>query len=342
MATTGVLLVNLGTPQAPTRPAVARYLRQFLMDPLVVDIPFFLRWILVNAIIVPTRTTKSVHAYQQIWTQHGSPLLLHSQQLATQVQQKLGDVFQVELAMRYGEPAIEKAVKKLAHCKKIIALPLFPQYALATTQSAINETQRAVTKNNIAARQVIIKSFYAEPLFIGAQAQLIAAQLKTHDAEFILFSYHGLPVRQLDKTQPCQTVCDRLQPCPVLTENNNLCYRAQCYATTRALLQQLAWPVEKSLTVFQSRLGRLPWIEPYLDRELPSLAARGIKRLAVVCPSFVADCLETLEEVAIRANAQWQALGGEILSMIPCVNATPSFVDAVVQMIKYNDKSKIK
>lgn len=307
---TGLLLLNLGTPDGPTTFAVGRYLRQFLMDKRVVNLPFWLRFLLVYGLILPTRTQRSKKAYQMIWTQQGSPLRVHSQALCEQLQQQLGEAFVVAIGMRYGNPSIQTALARLQKCEKLIILPLYPQYASASTGSSIEVVFKLLAQQRVIPDVRLISKFYYHPAFIQAQAELVRPYVATH--EHILFSYHGLP------EQP-------------LHESN--WYRAQCFDTTSRIATLLQLNPLNCATAFQSRLGKTPWIKPYSDEVLEVLAAEGVKRLAVVCPSFVADCLETLEEIGIRAVERWQALGGECLTLIPCLNATEDWCEAIQAII---------
>lgn len=387
---TGILLINLGTPDAPTTQAVRHYLREFLSDPLVVDIPAPIRWLLLNAIILPFRSKRSAEAYQQIWTEQGSPLLVHSRQLVKCLQQQLGDSYAVELGMRYGKPSIETAIQNLAKqpCKQITIFPLYPQYALATTASSIKKVTEVLKqsllftgadsslligavslpstevdsfdkggvlaydkkeiqasskedkKNNHTPRQPTITihgDFYDHPSFIDASATVARDYLQDKNPDHYLLSYHGLPTRQVTKVG-CDKQCDKLHACPAINDNNRRCYRAQCYATSRALAKALHLSPEQYTTSFQSRLGRAEWIKPYTDETLKRLAEKGIKKLAVLCPSFVADCLETLEEIGIRGREQWQAAGGSELYLVPCVNTHDHWVSNLTSYITKNNQ----
>lgn len=331
--TIGILLENLGTPASPHPRDVARYLREFLMDSRVVDIPWLSRWILVNLIITPFRAKKSAEAYQKIWTENGSPLLHISQKLTKKVQAQLGSEYKVVLGKRYGHPSIASAVAQLKDCEKIVVFPLFPQFAEASTGSALAETRKQLMQHKIQVPVMEIKDFYVDPGFVKAQAELIQHKLAQYKIDHLLFSYHGLPVRQIEKTAKCSSICDRKNVCPKINSQNQNCYRAQSYATTKALAKELNLSPAQYSTSFQSRLGRTPWIEPFTDCVLPELREKGVKNLAVVCPSFTADCLETLEEIDIRAREQWQSLGGENFYHVPCVNDTQAWVDAVCEQI---------
>jgi ferrochelatase len=337
MSRTGVLLVNLGTPDSPSTRDVRRYLREFLSDPLVIDIPAVPRWLLLNLVILPLRPRKSAAAYAKIWTDEGSPLRLHGDRLRDAVAAKLGDAFHVELAMRYREPAVAGAVERVAAAgvDRWIVLPLFPQYSSAATQSAVDCVQAALAKAGNEAPVDVIESFYDAPEFIGAFAAVARPQLDAFRPDHVLFSYHGLPERQIRALDASGAHClanDRC--CDAITEVNRRCYRAHCVATTRALARTLGLDDDAHSLSFQSRLGRTPWIQPYTDFVLPELAEAGVKRLAVMCPAFVADCLETLEEIAIRGREQWLELGGEELLLVPSLNSHPAWVDGVVAMIR--------
>ncbi|MCC5791722.1 MAG: ferrochelatase [Legionellaceae bacterium] len=324
----GLLLLNLGTPDSPEVPAVRRYLAEFLSDYRVIDLPAPLRYLLLYAFILPFRPRQSAHAYQAIWRPEGSPLLLYSQSLSEKVQSQLGSQWQVALGMRYGTPSIASAVAALQDCASITVLPLFPQYSSAATGSAIEKTLHTIQQQRILPNLQIIRDFCTAPAFIEAQAALLRPLIAHH--EHLLFSFHGIPERHLTK-EGCQPVCP--QACPALTLANQACYRAQCYATARALAKALALTETQYSVAFQSRLGKTPWIQPYTDAYLPELAQGGIKNILVSCPSFVADCLETLEEIGMRAKAQWQSLGGEKLTLAPCVNDSALWVEGLVKLV---------
>ena len=329
--TIGVLLINLGTPVAPTTPAVRCYLREFLMDERVIDLPALVRTILVRGIIIPFRARKSAHAYQSIWTDEGSPLLVNSERLKHKLADRLGHHYCVALGMRYGYPDIDLAVTQLAHCDKLIVIPLFPQYSSAATGSAVQKTMKTLSCHWNIPDITMINQFYNHAGFIQAYADVIARHRQPDD--FLLMSYHGLPERHIEKSQ-CRAKCDRQSACPVMSQDNNFCYRAQCYETSRLLASALQLSADQYAVSFQSRLGKTPWIKPYTDLVLPELFQKGIRHLSVVCPAFVADCLETLEEVGIRLREQWQALGGQRFTLIPCLNDEDSWVDCLVNICR--------
>ena len=294
---TGLLLINLGSPDDASVPAVRRYLNEFLMDPYVVDIPWIARCMLVKGIILRTRPKNSAHAYQQIWTKEGSPLITNSIALKNTIASQHPDMT-VELSMRYGKLSIAIALDKLMqqNIEHLIVLPLFPQYSQAATESAIQAFKKAFKKYKTQPTVNIITDFHDDPGFINAYSNRINNHLSQHPNDFLLMSYHGLPVRQ-DKG-----------------------YSKQCYDTSALIAKQLHLDPNHYTVSFQSRLGRTPWITPYTDDMLLILRDKGITNLAVACPSFVADCLETLEEIGMRAKEQWLQLGGKRFTLIPCLN----------------------
>ncbi len=334
IAKKGVLLINIGTPAAPTTKAVRAYLKEFLSDPSVIDLPSPVRYLLLRGAILPFRASKSAKAYQKIWQPGGSPLMLHTLSLKQKLQQALGTGYVVEIAMRYGLPSIENSIQKLlANCNDISFLPMFPQYSIATTGSARKKIEQFLQNNNLSLPVRWIESFYTENWYIAALAKSILPYWQQQKADALLLSYHGLPERQLDKAGAGCVNCDRLNACPSINSTNKICYRAQCYATSLAVVARLQIPKENYYVAFQSRLGRISWIKPYTDELLETLYNKGIRRLAVACPAFVADCLETIEEIGIRAKQQWLALGGEELFLIPCLNDQQVWVEALSEML---------
>lgn len=329
----GILLINLGTPDQCDGASVRRYLREFLNDPRVVDLPWYVRWPLVNLLIVPFRHKKTTQAYKKIWTEAGSPLLTHTQNLCTAVSKQLGDSYRVAYGMRYGKPSIATALKQVDECDSIIVLPLFPQYSSAANGSAIENFYRVLSSKWNMPSVHVINDFYNHSGFIAACADIIRTHCAESKPDLVLFSYHGLPERHIDKSD-CKAACGHSNACPVMVEQNRFCYRAQCYATTNLIAVKLGMQDNEYSVSFQSRLGRTPWIKPYTDIVLQELIQKGVKHLAIVCPSFVSDCLETLEEINIRAREQWVSLGGTEFTYIPCVNETPLWVEAVAGMVR--------
>lgn len=333
MNTIGVLLINLGTPAAPDRRSVRAYLAEFLSDPRVIDLPSPWRQLLVNGFILPFRPKISAHAYQQIWTAAGSPLLVHSQALAQALAAVLGADYRVVLGMRYGQPSIAAALHELRNCRKLLVLPLFPQYASAATGSSIEKLFVELAKNADIPAITVVNSFYDHPAFIAAWRTVIQEHAPAKPPEVWIFSYHGLPVRQLNNRGCATAHCLQHTVCPTASIDNHLCYRRQCFATSYHIAQALGLTDAQYRVTFQSRLGRTPWITPYTDQLLTELAAQGVKRIAIACPSFAVDCLETLEEIGIRARHQWLRLGGVEFSLIPCLNAHPAWVSGLTQVL---------
>jgi ferrochelatase len=339
----GVLLINLGTPDAPTPEAVGRYLREFLMDGFVIDVPKPLRWFLVNVMIVPRRRVQSAKAYQKVQLPGGSPLLVYTHEFAEKVAALLAsdDRYLVEYAMRYGNPSIASALAKLnlPAVSRIIVLPLYPQYAESSYETAVVETKRVAQELGNADRLSFFPPFYDRPEFIAACARRIA---ETHDkqpVDHVVFSFHSLPERhlqRLDETQQHCLVksdcCDRVSPV------NHNCYRAQCIFTAKAIATELGLNDDDYTVSFQSRLGSAKWIGPTTEVVLRDLALQGVKRVAVSCPSFVADCLETLEEMGIRGRQTFIDAGGEELYLVPSLNADSAWVESVAGWLREIEK----
>jgi ferrochelatase len=333
----GLLLCNLGTPDAPTTRAVRRYLRQFLSDPRVIDINPVGRWLLLNLIILPLRPRRSAEAYRKIWTDRGSPLLLHGEALLAAVRARLPEGWVAELAMRYGRPTIASALERLhaAGVDRVVAFPLYPQLAGSTTVSTVEEIRRLAARCWGRDALEVAGAFYDHPGFIDAFAALGAPLLAVERPDHVLMSFHGLPEHHLRKADPTGAHClATVDCCAHIVEANRDCYRAQCFATARALAARLGLGVDAYSVSFQSRLGRTQWIRPYTDMRIAELAAQGKKRLLVFCPAFVADCLETLEEIGIRAKAQFLSAGGERLTLVPSLNATSAWADAVLTIVR--------
>ncbi len=334
---TGILLINLGTPDAPKTKEVRRYLREFLFDPRVIDIHPLGRWLLLNLIILPFRPKKSAHAYRQVWMDDGSPLLVYGKKLKS----ALSKTFEtegcpVELGMRYGNPSLKKSMNLLLEqgCNRIIAVPLYPQYASSTVGSVIEALYQETSQHWDIPQLQIIPPFYTEPSFIEAWKKVGEPFLK-EQPDHILFSFHGLPLRHLEKSDASKNTCKNDQNCCTkLSTSNRNCYRAQCYNTAESIAQRFQLANKKWSVSFQSRLGRDEWIRPYTDEHLENLAKQGIKKLLVFCPAFVADGLETLEEIQIRAAEDFKNFGGEELILVPSLNDHPEWVKSLESMIR--------
>lgn len=329
---TGVLLVNLGTPDAPTYGAVFRYLKQFLGDPRVID-QWLVRNVIVPFIILPLRSGQSAKAYKDLWMEEGSPLKVYGYQLAEGVQKLLGDDYVVELAMRYQNPSVESALEKILDqkVKELIVLPLFPQYASASTGSVQEEVMRLLSQKWNIPKVKIIDHFYNYQPFIDA----FVARGKEHNLEeydHVLFSYHGLPERQITKGDTCDH-CFKEGCCDTITERNQLCYKAHCVATTKLIAKGIGLD-EKDYTIcYQSRLGRDPWVKPYASDVIEELAKEGRKRVLVFCPAFICDCLETTIEVSDEYQEEFEKFGGEHLQLVAGLNDSPIWIEAVKDLI---------
>jgi ferrochelatase len=316
---------------------VRRYLREFLNDPRVVDISALGRWLLVNLFILPFRPAKSSEAYRKVWMPEGSPLLVHSRALLDRMRARMGETWQVELGMRYGNPSIASALTKLeaGGVDGIVAAPLFPHYAASSTGSALEELYRVLGAQWNVPAVATLPPFYDDPGFIEAFAAVGRPHIEELKADHVLFSFHGLPERQIVRSDISGRHCLRNEKCcDAMVAANANCYRAQCFDTARRIAARLSLAAGSWSVSFQSRLGRTPWIRPYTDHVLPELAARGVKRVAVFCPAFVADCLETLEEIGIRGRDQFRASGGEELRLVPSLNATDPWVEALAHIVE--------
>jgi len=335
MGRTGVLLINIGTPDDPTPEAVGRYLREFLMDEYVLDMPFMKRWLLVNRVIVPRRKHYSAEHYQKIQMPEGSPLLVHTKRFAAGLIAELGKDYVVEIGMRYGNPSITAGLSKLkkAGVDRIVAAPLYPQYTQSSFETAVTETRQQAKKLRLSDKLVFLEPFYVDTDFIAANAKVVTEHLHAHSADYVLFSFHSVPVRhikQIDASDYCR-VNDSC--CAEVGATNANCYRAQCHATARAIASAVGLKSDQYTTCFQSQFGKDEWIGPSFEGLLEELPKRGIKTVAVACPSFVADCLETLEEIGIRGREEFREAGGDELSLIPCLNSNPLWIKAAANLI---------
>jgi ferrochelatase len=329
----GVLLVNLGTPDSPSRGDVYKYLKEFLLDKRVIDIPWLPRNLLVRGIIAPFRSGSSAKLYQMLWTENGSPLKYYGEKLADGVQKLLGDDFVVRLAMRYQSPSIPNMIDELiAHdVKEIIVLPLFPHYASASTGSVHEEVMRVISSKLNTVPLKIIGSFYDyEPMI-----DVFIENAKKHDLDsydHFVFSYHGLPQRQIKKSDTCDH-CLKDGCCDTLTNKNRYCYSAHCFATTRAIVKKMGLKEGQYSNCFQSRLGRDPWVQPYTSDVIEELAEAGKKRLLVFCPAFVSDCLETTIEVKVEYQEEFEEKGGDHIDLVDSLNDHPKWIEAVKDLI---------
>jgi len=337
MKKTGVLLIQLGTPDSPRVSDVRSYLSEFLNDPRVIDLPYLIRKILVNGIIVPFRAPKSAKIYKELWElgEGKSPLLTHTQALQALLQKNFeGENVTVEMAMRYKNPSLDSVLEKmrLANYDRIVLLPLFPQYASASTGSAIEKAMDIIRKWWVIPEIKIISQFYDNPGYIHSIVDN-AKKFQLSDYDHILFSYHGLPERQVDKVYEGTDLCED-QPCELeVNEKNKFCYKATSYATTRLIAKELGL-TEKDYTVcFQSRLDK-KWLTPFSDKIVEEWAEKGAKKLLVFSPAFVADCLETLIEIGDEYQEIFEEKGGEKVQLVPSSNTHPAFVEGLTQLIR--------
>ncbi len=337
MAKKGVLLVNLGTPDSPSTKDVRRYLDEFLMDPRVIDINPVSRALLVKGIIAPFRSPKSAKLYKRIWgDETGSPLLHYSKLQLHLLRERLGDKYQVELAMRYQRPSIASALSNLksALVESIQVIALFPQYASASTGSVHEKVMEIVSKWSTIPSISFANSFHNNELMIETFANN-AKKYQPETYDHILFSFHGLPQRQLIKCDHTGQYCLKVEGCcNTLNDTNKFCYSAQSHDTARLIAGKLNLPEEKYTICFQSRLGKDPWVQPYTSEVVAKLAKEGKKRLLVFCPAFVADCLETVYEVTEEYGAEFKALGGEHIQLVESLNDAPTWIDALEKMVK--------
>ena len=328
-----VLLVNLGSPDSASVRDVRRYLREFLMDPRVLDVNWLLRFAIVNFAILPSRPRQSAHAYQSIWTPAGSPLVVISRKVRQQLQEKVS--LPVELAMRYQNPSIASAVRNLAQrgVNELLLIPLFPHYAMSSFETAVERVKALTGQFMPEVRVVVHPPFYEHPEYIKALAAS-ARDFLARDYDHLLFSFHGLPERHLRKSDPTGCHClVKNDCCEAASPAHATCYRAQCLRTVAAFVKTAGVPPEKYSVAFQSRLGRDPWLRPYTDYELPRLASEGKKKLLVICPAFVSDCLETLEEIGIRGRETFLSAGGAEFALIPCLNENPLWIATLAGMV---------
>lgn len=332
---TGVLIVNLGTPDAPTRGAVYRYLQQFLLDPRVIDYPWLPRNLLVRGIIAPFRSGSSAKLYKMVWTPEGSPLKIYGEQVAEGVQKILGDDYVVELAMRYQNPSIPSAIEKLIAAKvsEIIVFPMFPQYASATTGSVHDEVMRILRKKQAIPSVRMINSYYDyEPMI-----DIYADNARTFDLDsydHLIFSFHGTPERQMRTADPFGHCTKAENCCSTITTTNQFCYSAQCHATAHAIAQKLDLPKDRYTISYQSRLGPEKWLSPYTIKIIEKLAEQGAKRLLVFSPAFVADCLETTVEIGTEYQEEFEEMGGEHIDLVPSLNADPRWIKVVADLVR--------
>jgi ferrochelatase len=323
----GVLLINLGSPDSPSVSDVRHYLREFLMDPRVIDSPWPIRALVVYGMILPRRPRQSAEAYEKIWTSEGSPLVVHGRRVRAALEERLG--LPVELAMRYRHPSAGAGLRRLVDrgVRRAALIPLFPHYAMSSYETAVEHVLKTRDRSAAELELEVAKPYFADPVYIAAFVESASGYLRA-GYDHLLFSFHGIPERHLRKSDPTGTHCLRSpdccqQPSPA----HATCYRAQCFRTVEAFVEQTG--ITRYSVAFQSRLGRDPWLRPYTDQEIPRLAQSGVKRLLVICPAFVADCLETIEEIGMRGRESFMKAGGESFELIPCLNDRSEWIHAL-------------
>ena len=340
---TAVLLINLGTPDSSSVKDVRKYLFEFLNDPRVIDIPAIARSILVNLIIVPFRAPKSAKIYQELWINNGlpdgrkgSPIIYYGKSVQEKLQKSLGDKFDVYLAMRYKNPPIDDVLSDIYknNYEKIIVVPLFPQYASATTGSVIDKVMKIMSKWWVISEIKFISQYYDNPGFINTIVER-AKKYKIEEYDHVLFSYHGLPVRQVDKVYKDGTLCEKHNCETEINETNKYCYKATCYATTRLIAKKLNLPKEKYTVCFQSRFDK-KWLEPFADKMIIEQAKNGAKKLLVFSPAFVADCLETLIEIGVEYQKLFEEYGGEKVQLVESLNDHPMWIETLKEIVINN------
>ena len=327
MSKKAVLLLNLGSPDSTKVPDVRRYLREFLSDGRVLDVNPILRAIVLNLFILPFRPRKSAAAYATIWSEAGSPLIVTSKKQRDLLAAKV-DV-PVHLAMRYGKPAVPDVMRKIVAdgTEELFIVPMYPHYAMSSYETAVVQAMEEVARQKPDMKTTLLQPYYDDPEYIDALADATRPHLE-HDYDTLVFSYHGVPERHLRKSDPSHAHCLTVPDCcHCASPSHATCYRHQCVRTMDLLVERLGIPKEKTVLAFQSRLGRDPWLTPQTDVTVERLGHEGKKKLLVICPSFVADCLETLEEVAEGCKETFEEAGGEHLELIPCLNENPKWID---------------
>jgi ferrochelatase len=334
MSKQGVLLVNLGSPDSPSVPDVRRYLREFLMDGRVLDAPWPIRFGVVHFAILPSRPKESAEAYHKIWTPEGSPLVVTSRQVRAALAARI--TVPVELAMRYQNPSIPDALSRLAGqgVERLLVIPLFPHFAMSSFETAVERVREAVSRHNLGMHVEVQPPYFDHPEYLTA---LVASAQPYLDRGFdhLLFSFHGIPERHLRKSDPTKRHCLQAPNCcEAASPAHATCYRAQCFRTMAGFVRLANIPKARYSVAFQSRLGRDPWLKPYTDHELERFGKAGVKRLLVICPAFVSDCLETLEEIGMRGRETFQQAGGGDYEQIPCLNNHPLWIATLEGMVK--------
>ena len=329
-------MLNLGTPATPTAKGLRDFYRHFFADPFVFDFNPLARWLLRNLIILPFRAPRVARNYADIWMKEGSPLKVYADRMQASVQAAFnasGEEVMVLNAMAYSEPFITQVMVELERrgIEEIVLLPMFPQYSTATTASVFDTVKKSVSKWKVAPRLIFVDDLFQEPAFIRAWSIRITRHLEGVEVDHVIFSYHGVPQKTIKRSDEAG-VCTFGDCCNTITAENRYCYRAQCVATTESIIAALGWNEVSHSIAFQSRFGPLPWIQPYLDEHILELVGKGVKRLAVVTPSFVSDCLETIHEIGVEYQDQFKAAGGEKFLLLPNLNDDQAWFNSVFEI----------
>lgn len=342
MAKTGILLLNIGSPPSYSVKDVRKFLKKFLMDHNVINIPFLFRWFLVHGIIAPGRAKSSAENYKKIWFENeGSPLSVYTQKFALQLQQDLGEDYLVKIGMRYSKPNIERALRDFveSNVETIVFVPLYPQYAEATTGSSLKELDRLIGRLGVEIPTGTLPPFFDDEAFVQSYVDVIRKALSEKIPDHYLFSFHGLPESHIRKGEGClknEGCCFEPNAC------EKGCYRAQCFATATKIAELLKIPDSHWSVSFQSRLGRGKWLKPATAHTLEVLGQKGKQTIAVICPSFVTDCLETLEEIGIEGQNLFKKNGGKEFILVPCLNANPEWTQRFSKLIKELKTTKVE
>ncbi|TDN87342.1 ferrochelatase [Salegentibacter sp. 24] len=330
----GVLLVNLGSPKSTDPKDVKKYLDEFLMDERVIDVPYWARVLLVRGIVLNTRPKKSAEAYQKIWWDEGSPLIVLSERLQNRMDENTS--VPIALAMRYGEPSLKSGLQEL-HDKgvdEVLLFPLYPQFAMATTETILVLAEKLRKEYFPTMQFTTVPPFYNHSDYIRVLAESISDKLRGKDFQHLLFSYHGVPERHIRKSDVTKSHCKiDGSCCQTSSAAHQFCYRHQCYETTRLVAEYLELKENSYSVSFQSRLGFDPWLQPYTDRTIERFGKQGMKKLAIVTPAFVSDCLETLEEIAMEGEEIFHEVGGEEFTVVPCLNERDEWVKVLSRWV---------
>ena len=330
----GVILLNLGSPDSTSITDVRKYLKEFLMDSRVLDIPFILRWLIVHCFILPKRPEQSAEAYQSIWTDKGSPLIVTSIDQKNKLQNNIN--IPVGLGMRYGNPSTEDAIRELVKkgVDDLFVIPLYPHYAMSSYETAVVHLNSIIKKKKYKIKTTIMPPFYNDESYISALSSSALPYLNEDDYDKLVFSFHGIPERHILKSDKSKSHCLKCEDCcQIENPSQKTCYRYHCYETVNAVVKKLGLPKEKVVVSFQSRLGRDPWLKPYTDATLEKLGEEGVKNIKVICPAFTTDCLETLEEIAMGGEEIFKEAGGSSFQHIPCLNDSDIFIEFLTNKI---------